>query len=97
MSTNKDQDDKPKPIQRKSTKPIPKQDDSLVELAHALDKIDENSPQAKLNANSISDNNGGRIELDDKKRRSTRVNMMDWIRADQLEQWKKDHPEHPKG
>lgn len=38
-------------------------DDGLVELMEALEEIDENSPVAKLNANSISDNNGGRILL----------------------------------
>lgn len=38
-------------------------DDGLVELADALEEIDESSPLAKLNAVSISDNNGGRILL----------------------------------
>ncbi len=38
-------------------------DDGLVELMEVLENIDENSPIAKLNANSISDNNGGRIFL----------------------------------
>jgi hypothetical protein len=38
-------------------------DDGLVELMEALEEIDENSPLAKTNANSISDNNGGRIFL----------------------------------
>ena len=57
-----------------------------------LEGVDETNPTAKLNKTSISDNNGGRIELDDKKRRSTRVNMMDWVHEDNLEQWKKDHP-----
>lgn len=36
-------------------------DDGLVEYTEALEAIDENSPLAKLNAISISDNNGGRI------------------------------------
>ena len=36
-------------------------DDGLVEYVEALEVIDENGPLAKLNANSISDNNGGRI------------------------------------
>jgi hypothetical protein len=34
-----------------------------VELIEALKKIDENGKLAKLNAVSISDNNGGRIAL----------------------------------
>jgi hypothetical protein len=38
-------------------------DDRLVELTEALEEIDENNPLAKLNAVSISDNNGGRIFL----------------------------------
>lgn len=38
-------------------------DDGLIEYADALEAIDENSPMAKLNAMSISDNNGGRILL----------------------------------
>ena len=38
-------------------------DDGLLELVEALEEIDENSPLAKLNATSISDNNGGRIFL----------------------------------
>ena len=36
-------------------------DDGLVEYADALEAIDENNPLAKLNAVSMSDNNGGRI------------------------------------
>lgn len=38
-------------------------DDGLVDLVEALEEIDENIPLAKLNATSISDNNGGRILL----------------------------------
>ncbi len=38
-------------------------DDGLVEFMEALEEIDENSPLAKLNEVSISDNNGGRIYL----------------------------------
>jgi hypothetical protein len=35
----------------------------LVELIELLQKIDENGTLAKLNETSISDNNGGRIQL----------------------------------
>ena len=35
----------------------------LVELLEELQKIKLDSPLAKLNATSISDNNGGRIQL----------------------------------
>ncbi len=38
-------------------------DDGIVEYIEALEDIDENNPLAKLNAVSISDNNGGRILL----------------------------------
>ena len=36
---------------------------SLIALIEELQKIDLNSPIAKLNETTISDNNGGRIEL----------------------------------
>lgn len=35
----------------------------ITELIGALQSVDTNSPQGKLNRTSISDNNGGRIEL----------------------------------
>jgi hypothetical protein len=38
-------------------------DDGLILYVEALEEIDESSPLAKLNATSISDNNGGRILL----------------------------------
>lgn len=38
-------------------------DDNLVDFIEALQKIDTQSPLAKLNETTISDNNGGRIEL----------------------------------
>ncbi len=38
-------------------------DNSLVELVEALQKIDTQSPLAKLNETTIADNNGGRIVL----------------------------------
>jgi hypothetical protein len=38
-------------------------DDGIVDFMDALEEIDENNPLAKLNAVSISDNNGGRIYL----------------------------------
>ena len=36
-------------------------DNGLILYVEALEEIDENSPLAKMNATSISDNNGGRI------------------------------------
>ncbi len=38
-------------------------DDLLIELVDVLEKIDTTKPLAKLNETTISDNNGGRIEL----------------------------------
>lgn len=91
---DKKEDDKPqpkKPSGRVNMAGVQPGND-LGDLMQELEGVDETNPTAKLNKTSISDNNGGRIELDDKKRRSTRVNMMDWVHEDNLEQWKKDHP-----
>jgi len=38
-------------------------EDALAELLELLGQVDLNSPLAKLNETTISDNNGGRIEL----------------------------------
>lgn len=38
-------------------------DSNLVDLIELLEKIDGDSPLAKLNETTISDNNGGRINL----------------------------------
>ncbi|HUD05810.1 MAG TPA: hypothetical protein VMR18_02775 [Candidatus Saccharimonadales bacterium] len=43
--------------------PDDNQTDSLITLLDEFKKIDLNSPMAKLNETTISDNNGGRIEL----------------------------------
>lgn len=37
----------------------------LVDLVDALQSVDAQSPEASLNATSIEDNNGGRIELNE--------------------------------
>jgi len=37
--------------------------DALFELLKALESVDMESPLAQLNETTISDNNGGRIEL----------------------------------
>jgi hypothetical protein len=39
--------------------------DALVQLVSELDAVDTNSPLAELNETTISDNNGGRIELNE--------------------------------
>jgi hypothetical protein len=99
MSTDqsdKNQDETPKPAKPRSgrvnmTAGQQPAGNDLGDLMQELDAVDETNPTAKLNKTTISDNNGGRIELDDKKRRSTVVNMSEWIPADKLDQWQKDH------
>lgn len=39
------------------------EEDALAELIDMLQQVDLSSPLAKLNETTISDNNGGRIEL----------------------------------
>jgi hypothetical protein len=39
---------------------------TVGDLVNELKKVDINSPEASLNATSISDNNGGRIDLTEK-------------------------------
>jgi len=41
----------------------PTDDAPLVDFVDVLQKIDTDAPLAKLNETTISDNNGGRIEL----------------------------------
>lgn len=50
-------------IKRQKSTKIDKSEESIVELILALQKIDINSHEAKLNEISISDNNGQRIYL----------------------------------
>jgi hypothetical protein len=42
----------------------PGTDQPLAELVDVLQEVDETAPDAEQNATTISDNNGGRIELD---------------------------------
>jgi len=51
----------------------PAQRDGLPQLVKALKNVDEKAPGAALNKTSISDNNGGRIELDDKSAKDNSV------------------------
>ena len=51
----------------------PAQRDELPQLMKALKNVDEKAPEAALNKTSISDNNGGRIELDDKTAKDNNV------------------------
>lgn len=41
--------------------------DGLADVVAKLDSVDENAPEASSNKDTISDNNGGRIELDEGK------------------------------
>lgn len=47
----------------KSSKTAESVDDNLVAFIETLQKIDTETPLARLNETTISDNNGGRIEL----------------------------------
>lgn len=47
----------------KSSKIAESVDDNLVAFIEALQKIDTKTPIARLNETTITDNNGGRIEL----------------------------------
>lgn len=46
-----------------SLSPADRTADNLITLISELQKVDLNAPLAKLNETTISDNNGGRIEL----------------------------------
>ena len=74
MSTN-DQTNQPVtpvPAQQapEPVSPTPANNDdgqALANLADALNSVDPKAPDAEANATSISDNNGGRIELNQDK------------------------------
>ncbi len=60
----------PAPQVPQSANPAPANNDSgqaLADLADTLSSVDQNAPDAQANATSISDNNGGRIELNQDK------------------------------
>ena len=52
-----------RPYSNKSTLNTTNEPSSLIDLIETLQAIDENSPIAKLNQTTISDNNGKRIHL----------------------------------
>ena len=74
MSTN-DQTNQPvtpvpAPQASEPDNPAPANNDdgqALANLADALSSVDPKAPDAEANATSISDNNGGRIELNQDK------------------------------
>lgn len=51
------------PLQVSEPVSAPDSGQSLTDLVEALQSVDTNKPEASLNATSIDDNNGGRIEL----------------------------------
>lgn len=59
---NTDQPDN-NPQQVNEPVPAPNSDQSVADLVGALQSVDTTTPEASLNATSIEDNNGGRIEL----------------------------------
>jgi hypothetical protein len=62
-------DSKNQPPQAQTSSPSPNADTGQVlsELADTMKTVDTKSPEAKLNATSISDGKGGRIELNEDK------------------------------
>lgn len=42
-------------------------EDGLTEVVDALENVDKKTPEASINKDTISDNNGGRIQLDEGK------------------------------
>jgi hypothetical protein len=48
----------------------------IADLVNELQKVDINAPDATLNATTISDNNGGRIDLTEKNKLPKR--KMQW-------------------
>lgn len=50
-------------VKRQKINPIEKVGETIIELLLVLQQVDLNSPEAKLNKDSISDNNGHRIYL----------------------------------
>ena len=49
----------------------------LPELMQQLSSVDENTPEAAKNETSISDNNGGRIELNEGDANDNRIQGVD--------------------
>lgn len=64
MSTDDPKND-PSQSQPNASNQATGNDPSFVDLVGALDSVDTSSPEAILNPTSISDNNDGRIELDE--------------------------------
>ncbi len=62
-------DSKNQPSQTQTPSPTPNTNTGQVlsDLANTMKSVDTKSPEAKLNTTSISDNNGGRIELNEDK------------------------------
>lgn len=70
MSTDNQNNQPNTPVPAQPVNPAPANNDSgqaLADLADTLSSVDPNAPDAEANATSISDNNGGRIELNQDK------------------------------
>ena len=81
------QDDQPTPKQPRFSG-VRKYNNDIAGLMQELDKVDIGTKEAILNKISMSDGNGGRIELDGHQM----VPMPDWMLAEVAKQLKKDHP-----
>ncbi|MFC1790097.1 hypothetical protein ACFLZP_01280 [Patescibacteria group bacterium] len=67
MSTNDNQNQPNTPAPQTPNQAENDNGEALTNLADALGSVDPNAPDAQVNATSISDNNGGRIDLNQDK------------------------------
>lgn len=67
MSINDNQNQPAEPVAQTPNQTGNDGGEALTNLADALSSVDPNAPDAEANATSISDNNGGRINLNQDK------------------------------
>lgn len=65
MSTDDPNQTPPSDNQQQATDSSSDSSQPMVDLVDALQSVDTESPEASLNATSIEDNNGDRIELNE--------------------------------
>lgn len=58
------------PKQDTQTQPPTDSQQAIVSLVHEMQKVKTDTPEAKLNKDSMSDNNGGRITFNDELTKS---------------------------
>jgi len=67
MNTNDNQNQPTEPVPQTPNQAGNDSGEALTNLADALGSVDPKAPDAEANATSISDNNGGRIDLNQDK------------------------------